>query len=162
MDLVLRRMTSLIFSFVIFVYVLNYVHSFKTLTPIARCSYSAIFGYKEMLANAQAQRRNPAQKQHREVPKEETNAPSSTKAQLGSKTPHTSSLPFDDEMYGHLKFVIDKITTRMKSPTVLSKEELVSFENSINIIIADMKGGAPPRVSVPSPPQFDYAPDVQG
>ena len=48
-----------------------------------------------------------------------------------------NDLPFDDDMYDHLKFVISKFTARMKSPTVLSQEELSKLEYSISAIIQD-------------------------
>lgn len=47
--------------------------------------------------------------------------------------------PFTDEMYENLKYVITKITARIKSDTCLSKDELTSFRESVDKIINDAK-----------------------
>jgi hypothetical protein len=48
-----------------------------------------------------------------------------------------SGLPFSDEMYSKLKFVIDKLSGRMKSETALSWEELEQFKSDMDHIILD-------------------------
>ena len=46
-------------------------------------------------------------------------------------------LPFSDDMYDHLKFVIGKLSARMKSDTPLTRDELSRFQNSCENIIQD-------------------------
>jgi len=48
-------------------------------------------------------------------------------------------LPFDDEMYDHLKYVIGVLTARMKSEKPLTDNELKRFKVSIDAIILDSK-----------------------
>lgn len=51
-----------------------------------------------------------------------------------------SNLPFDDDMYEHLKFVIAKLTTKIKSDISLTPDELSRFKESIDCIISDATG----------------------
>jgi hypothetical protein len=48
-------------------------------------------------------------------------------------------LPFTDEMYDHLKYVIGALTARMKSEKPLTESELKRFKGSIDAIILDSK-----------------------
>jgi hypothetical protein len=48
-----------------------------------------------------------------------------------------NGLPFSDDMYDHLKFVIGKLSARMKSDTPLTRDELARFQNSCENIIQD-------------------------
>jgi len=48
-------------------------------------------------------------------------------------------LPFTDEMYDHLKYVIGVLTARMKSEKPLTESELKRFKGSIDAIILDSK-----------------------
>ena len=48
-----------------------------------------------------------------------------------------SGLPFSDEMYSKLKFVIEKLSGRMKSEAALSWEELEQFKSDVDHIILD-------------------------
>jgi hypothetical protein len=50
-----------------------------------------------------------------------------------------NGLPFSDEMYDHLKFVIGKLSTRMKDGVPLSQADLTKFELSCDAIIRDAK-----------------------
>jgi hypothetical protein len=50
-----------------------------------------------------------------------------------------SEFPFDDELYEHLKYVINKLTSKIKSDISLNEEELVKFERSVEVILADAK-----------------------
>ena len=54
-------------------------------------------------------------------------------------TAASNGLPFSDEMYNHLKFAIEKISGRMKSPKTLTPEEFRKLEASIMAIIRDAK-----------------------
>ena len=49
-------------------------------------------------------------------------------------------LPFDDETYDHIKYVISKLTARIKGDTVLSKDELSKFKEAVDAILADSAG----------------------
>ncbi|KAJ1438573.1 hypothetical protein B484DRAFT_444480 [Ochromonadaceae sp. CCMP2298] len=51
-------------------------------------------------------------------------------------------LPFDDELYEHLKFVIFKLTKKIKSEESMTAEELERFRHSISEILADATGKA--------------------
>jgi hypothetical protein len=63
------------------------------------------------------------------------------------RSPNVSGLPFDDELYSHLKYVIEKLTGRMKSSTILTPDEFRMFEESVKIIIQDARGGGDVAVS---------------
>lgn len=67
-------------------------------------------------------------------------APESVKKVSRNQASQSSDLPFNDEIYAHLKFAIEKLSSRMKSPTRLSNEDLSRLEVSINAIINDAKG----------------------
>ena len=54
-----------------------------------------------------------------------------------------NDLPFSDELYDHLKYTIEKISARMKSPKILSVEEVKKLELSIHAIIKDATGSTP-------------------
>jgi len=56
-----------------------------------------------------------------------------------SPSKNSNGLPFDDKLYDHMKYVIEKITFRMKNPKVLTPEELIKLEMSIDAIIRDAK-----------------------
>ena len=64
-----------------------------------------------------------------------------------------NGLPFTDEIYGHLKYTIEKLTSRMKSPKVLTPDEIRKLEVSISAIIRDARGlpPAPPSAAVAPP-----------
>lgn len=75
---------------------------------------------------------------------------------------NTNGLPFTDEVYDHLKFVIEKLSGRMRTPRPLSPEDFARFEKSVRAIIYDAVGSkATPQptvsktgaVSISSPPQ---------
>ena len=55
-----------------------------------------------------------------------------------------SNLPFDDEIYEHLKFVISKLTAKIKSDVSLTPDELVRFKQAVDRIVADAVGESPP------------------
>lgn len=48
-----------------------------------------------------------------------------------------NGLPFSDEMYDHLKFVIGKLSARMRTPRPMSVGEFQTFEDSVHAIIND-------------------------
>ena len=48
-----------------------------------------------------------------------------------------NGLPFTDELYDYLIFVIQKLTSKIKDGRSLDQEELIKFEKAINIIISD-------------------------
>jgi hypothetical protein len=56
---------------------------------------------------------------------------------LQPKSEASSALPFDDEIYEHLKFVISKLTAKIKHDQSLSHVELEKFRDSIVKIMAD-------------------------
>ena len=103
--------------------------------------------YKQALENASLAK---AQKSGQAIPVPPVRQPvvSSSSAVAPIQTPSQSfdtevednGLPFTDEMYDHLKFVISKLSTRMKSDIPLSKDDLVRFEQSCEAIIRDAKG----------------------
>ena len=65
------------------------------------------------------------------APIEKKSAPSNKRSNDG--------LPFSDEMYSHLKYVIEKISGRMKNETPLTREEIEKLKESVDAIIADSK-----------------------
>ena len=120
---------------------------------------TALHGYKDMLAAAQANRGKPAQQQQRSseqsAPQDRgglnSGAPLQPQQQQHQqrvpRAPNPNGLPFDDEMYDHLKYTIDKITQRMKSPKLLTSDEIRRFDNAVEAIIADSQGMALPNPS---------------
>jgi len=77
-----------------------------------------------------------------------------------------SGLPFSDKLYDDLKFVISKISARMKSESAMSKDELDRFKKSVDSIIKDSKKGSNsiPSSSLPRVTNFydeeEEAPEV--
>ena len=136
-----------------------------------------LFGYKDMLAAAQSNRGKSPQRQQRvqeQVPQEQIAARPEDSQQKRQAT-NPNGLPFDDEMYDNLKFTIDKITQRMKSPKVLTPSDISKLDSAIRAIIADSQGTAPPIPSIPtsttprqqiqqqaSPPPSSPLPPTQG
>ena len=53
----------------------------------------------------------------------------------------SNGLPFDDHIYDHIKFVISKLTERMKSSEVLDSDNLFKLEQSIDVITKDINEG---------------------
>jgi hypothetical protein len=53
----------------------------------------------------------------------------------------SNSLPFSDEMYDNFKFVIAKLSGRMKSDAPLSTEDFAKYKAAVEAIIADAKSG---------------------
>jgi len=51
-----------------------------------------------------------------------------------------SGLPFDDTMYENMRFVIEKLTAKLRSDISLSPEELIRLKKSVNAIIIDAVG----------------------
>lgn len=72
----------------------------------------------------------------------------------GYTPPPTGGLPFSDDMYDHLKFVISKMTEKIKRDVSLSPQELDRFEHSVEMIIKDAVGDA----VVPAAPAYVPAP----
>ena len=56
------------------------------------------------------------------------------------KKVNASGLPFDDATYAHMKYVIEKITGKLRTDISLSPEELIRFNESVEEIIADAYG----------------------
>lgn len=104
--------------------------------------------YEEMLRKARERRGQPQQPNPSDpaLKKEATAdpprkvAPQVQQALVSSsppKKPNKDGLPFDDDMYKHLKFVIEKITARLRSENALSAEDVKKLETSINAILTD-------------------------
>ena len=62
----------------------------------------------------------------------------STRPKPTSTPSSSNNLPFSDEMYEHLKVVISKLTTRMKSSSPLTKDEVTLLKTSVAAIIDDL------------------------
>ena len=67
----------------------------------------------------------------KKAPVEKKSVPSSKRSNDG--------LPFSDEMYSHLKYVIEKISGRMKNEPPLTRDEIKKLKESVDAIIADSK-----------------------
>lgn len=52
----------------------------------------------------------------------------------------TGKYQFNDEMYDHMKFVISKLTDKIKSGISLTPQELERFSQSVDAILADATG----------------------
>ena len=103
--------------------------------------------YQEMLAAARAAKQakgnnsNPA-------PAVKTPPAAPAKPQAVAKVTqqkNANGLPFNDEMYDHLKFVIEKLAQRMKADKSLTSAEMKKFEASVEAILKD--AGLPPLPS---------------
>jgi hypothetical protein len=57
----------------------------------------------------------------------------------------TGGLPFNDAQYDDLKYIIEKLTRKIKSDVSLTPEELIKFENAVEAVIADAGVGGEPR-----------------
>jgi len=68
----------------------------------------------------------------------------------------SNGLPFTDEIYEHLKYVISKLSTRMKSQNPLTNEEFDKFSKSISAIIDDIKINTPEVLTLESAQEVDW------
>lgn len=112
--------------------------------------------YEEMLAEARSRK----QVQQRAGPPSVVSVsrvdtpPVAREATQSTSSPTTrkekSNLPFDDEIYEHLKFVISKLTAKIKSDISLTPDELVRFKQAVDRIVADAVGEEPPPSGIAS------------
>lgn len=91
------------------------------------------------------------------APPVQASAPSMTQPKKSTVSVASNGLPFSDKMYDELKYVIAKLTLRMKSDTPLPAEDIKKFRASVNAIIADLGIDAPPA-SVAAPVASAAAP----
>ena len=66
---------------------------------------------------------------------------SSSSSSAAVEDDDNDGLPFSEEMYDHLKFVIGKLSSRMKSDIPLTREEMSKFQSSCDKIINDAWAG---------------------
>ena len=99
--------------------------------------------YEEMLAQARAAR-GARKVVSKSIPPPVSPQPVAPQAVTRSKVMSTpaktsgSGLPFSDEIYGHLKFCLEKLAARMKSDRPLSSGDLQRFKVAVDAIIADL------------------------
>ena len=79
-----------------------------------------------------------------------------------SASDDNDGLPFNEEMYEHLKFVIGKLSARMKSDTPLTREEMSRFQSSCDKIINDAWAGIGETRPGNSPPAAAAAATASG
>ena len=91
--------------------------------------------YQKMLEQAKLGKQQPARPASI-VPKQQSSPSPKQSTSIKSRN---NGLPFSNEMYDHLKFVIECLTAKIKSDTSLSPEQLQKLKVSINAIIADGK-----------------------
>lgn len=134
-------MLAVIITLVLF----SVVSGFQSLSGLGRLATVAIRAqnYQQLLEQAKqrklATKANPIAQQV--VPRTSTNADkTSSGVAIGSAAIGDSDYPFSDEMYEHLKFVITKLTHKIKSDTSLTPEELDRFEDSVIAILLDATG----------------------
>ena len=65
-------------------------------------------------------------------------ATSTATATKKSPVKNSNGLPFSDELYEHMKFVVTKLTGRMKAGQPLSQEEFARFQSSVQSILSDL------------------------
>lgn len=115
---------------------------------------SSLFGsYEEMLAQARLQKQQQQQNQQVQVPRkpqQKQKKPVQTQAQARPAAAKADNgLPFDDAMYDHLRFVISKLTAKIKSGISLKESEVEKFRQCTEAIIADATGNAVSLESTP-------------
>jgi hypothetical protein len=97
--------------------------------------------YQEMLEQARLRKLGLGQPIDRP---QQTSAPprtvQATEPLQAAQESRRSGLPFNDEVYEHLKYTIGKLTERIKTHKPLTEEELDRFEVAVNAIIADLRG----------------------
>eukprot|EP01038_Epipyxis_sp_PR26KG_P007228 gene7228-9859_t len=109
--------------------------------------------YKELLEQARRKKLSnvgatvePTQlqpTQHNEPQSEPPSPPQAYKTKndrIITSDEEDNNLPFTDEMYDHLKYVIGKLTSKMRSDISLTPSELERFRLSMEHIIADANG----------------------
>ena len=105
--------------------------------------------YLDALARAKAAKGQPMPPAVAARPPTVSVAPPAAAAVTGSSSSSSTAvedddndgLPFNEEMYDHLKFVIGKLSSRMKSDTPLTREEMSRFQSSCDKIINDAWAG---------------------
>ena len=135
----------------LFALLLLTTEALRTAVPSLRCVRQGpgrlrMASYEEMLAQARA-----ARGARRAVPKAASSpadpqpiAPqpvTRSKAETAPAKASSSGLPFSDELYGHLKFCLEKLAARMKSDQPLSSGDLQRFRVAVNAIIEDLNAG---------------------
>lgn len=100
--------------------------------------------YEKMLEQARLRKQQGSQPNAAPVPvaprqEVERRAPVS-KPQSVQVSSDSGDAPFSDDMYEHLKFVISKLTNKIKSDVSLTESELTRFEESVDAILADATG----------------------
>jgi hypothetical protein len=126
------------FFYIIFLVVLPGVVAFKASSIRSRThsTRSLAMGFKEQMEMRKAQRQaiNREKRTVAELTEPvKTNSPTSTSA---SSKPR-DGVPFSDDIYDKLQFVITTLTKRMKGKEVLSKNDLHQLENDINALLND-------------------------
>lgn len=106
-------------------------------------SINSPYSYLNLLQQAQAVKQLE-QTHVQRPPANSPHVPSSTSlnnvvSQTNPEDAADNGLPFSDELYEHLKYIIGKITSRIKYGAPLKSEELSRFEFSAAAIIADAK-----------------------
>lgn len=106
-----------------------------------------LFGYKDSLAKAKAAKQNRGSGA-RQVQAQQPASPAPQATQAASAAPteapkkkrkSNNGLPFDDEIYNHMKFVMEKLGQRMRNEEALSYVELNRLETAVEAIIADSR-----------------------
>lgn len=140
------------------------VIAFRSSQPISRFfsktdRSTRIYGengsYEKMLEAAKLKRSQPQEPESTvpsmvPTPSRSSTIPSSPAPKLGAvqsvssvpspaSNPNNNGLPFNDNMYEKLKFVIGKLTAKIRSDASLTEKELLDFEAAIETIIADSK-----------------------
>lgn len=110
--------------------------------------------YEKMLEQARLRKQQGSQPNSAPLPppprQEPVKSVPVTKLQPVLSISDSSDAPFSDDMYEHLKFVITKLTNKIKSDVSLTDIELVRFEESVDAILADATGESISSVRKPT------------
>jgi hypothetical protein len=100
----------------------------------------ALPSYEEMMEEA---KKRKEQKRSRPPRAKTTQAPSSVSEPAmkvdipGYEAPRSDGLPFSDEIYEQMKYIIEKLTRKIKDDESLTQEELTKLSSAVETVIAD-------------------------
>mmetsp|Transcript_29073 Transcript_29073/g.41484 ORF Transcript_29073/g.41484 Transcript_29073/m.41484 type:complete len:226 (+) Transcript_29073:9-686(+) len=101
--------------------------------------------YEQMLEQAKARKSQPQQNINTPVKVAQTitvkkDPKPTTPVVAPQRKINKSGLPFDDSMYENMRFVIEKLTAKLRNDISLSPEELIRLKKSVRAIISDAVG----------------------
>lgn len=117
------------------------INSYMNSNRIIRSSFMSMSmpSYKDAFNRAKNPQLNTNNKQQQPQKQQPVEAKQQRQINKREQEEIMDDLPFTDDMYDHLKYVIGSLTARMKSEKPLTSDQMKRFKDSIDAIILDSK-----------------------